>query len=248
MFCHFFPIQSTEQQYRQIQEALRRLFEQQQETLQIVKQAYEITLKPIIETTEQLRRSFDSIQNSIAVLRRVRELHSITFPSFYTPPTIEAATLVIERPIDRRRRAEDFATRLLKCPPGKKGWRRFEVLCEEILSYLFQPPLRGPHPQEWTADGIFRRDILFYIPATEGGFWVYLVDNFNSSSILFDCKNWRKKIPPREIDHVANYLHDSTVGRFGVVISRGTISKKAEMRIIGLWKDYWRAMTISTVC
>ena len=58
-------------------------------------------------------------------------------------------------------KSDELVIRINKCPPGNKGWREFEDICIETLTYLFVPPLLPPRIQTRTLSGVDRRDAVF---------------------------------------------------------------------------------------
>ena len=85
----------------------------------------------------------------------------------------------------------ELRRRLRECPPGTGGWREFEDVCVEALTYLFVPPLAQPHIQPRSYSGIDRRDAVFpnrNFDATNN--WGLLYKELHARLLLFEFKNY----------------------------------------------------------
>ena len=101
-----------------------------------------------------------------------------------------------------------FIERLDACPNGFKGWKAFEDICIEILTYLFVPPLTAPKIQSRSYSGIDRRDAVFpNRNLTVDTNWGHIYQELNARMILFEFKNFEKEeIGKEEVDQARNYL------------------------------------------
>jgi hypothetical protein len=111
-----------------------------------------------------------------------------------------------------------LVNRLDSCPAGQAGWRDFEDICIDILTYLFVPPLREPKIQPRTYSGIDRRDAVFPNRIFDGdGNWCALYKELGARLILFEFKNYdAESIGKDEVNQTRNYL-TSPMGRLAIL-------------------------------
>jgi hypothetical protein len=112
--------------------------------------------------------------------------------------------------------------RLDACPNGNSGWREFEDVCIEILSFLFVPPLVRPRIQPRTLSGVQRRDAIFpnrnFDPSSNN--WGKLYIELGARMILFEFKNYgsKTKIKRNEVTQTHSYMREA-MGRLAVLVS-----------------------------
>jgi hypothetical protein len=111
-----------------------------------------------------------------------------------------------------------FINRLGACPNGSKGWKVFEDICIEILTYLFVPPLTAPKIQSRSYSGIDRRDAVFpNRNITPGNNWGHLYQELGARMILFEFKNYaQEEIGKDEVNQTRNYL-TKPMGRLAIL-------------------------------
>lgn len=111
--------------------------------------------------------------------------------------------------------------KLDNCPEGKDGWKTYEDICLEILSYLFVPPLGEPKVQSRRESGIDIRDAIFPNRNNNEN-WKFIRDDYDAKYIVFEFKNYSEN--GSEIDkHVLLQIDDylkRTIGRFGIICSK----------------------------
>lgn len=114
----------------------------------------------------------------------------------------------------------------LKC--GKDGYSEYEKICIDILTYLFDDALYKIEPQKTSNKDLFRFDAVARIKSGEkNDFWNIVEINYNSRFILFEFKNYGKKIEQTQIYTTEKYLYDKALRRVGIVISRKGASDNA---------------------
>lgn len=121
-----------------------------------------------------------------------------------------------------------LVARLKKLKSGKSGYSEYEKICINILTYLFEDVLCPIEPQKLSNKDIFRFDAVARIKSGEKrDFWNIVENNYNSRFILFEFKNYGKKIEQTQIYTTEKYLYDIALRRVGVVISRKGASDNA---------------------
>ena len=99
-------------------------------------------------------------------------------------------------PEDKRGRKLCAETNSLKT--GDPLWPKYEELCDRILHYLFKNDLLGWHRQRVTHYGLNRFDYVCRIlPGRD--FWEFLIEHLNSRYVLFEFKNYSRRISQGQI-------------------------------------------------
>jgi len=148
-------------------------------------------------------------------------------------------TLSVDQIQSQIRQVESAKLRNLlhSCKPGRKQWRLFEDICEELFNILFIPPLDYPQVQADTILGIRRRDLI-YPNRSSSGFWSKEVQHrYKGEYVLLECKNYRKPISKKEFDQGLGYLGPNGLGRFGIIVSRKAIEEKVRVLQMVNWSN-----------
>lgn len=114
----------------------------------------------------------------------------------------------------------DMVFRLNSVPAGRDGWRAFEDICTEILTYLFVPPLSTPKTQPRSYSGIDRMDAVFPNRQDIGdNVWAKIYRELDARLILFEFKNYDKTdIGKEEVNQTRNYL-TKPMGKLAIICS-----------------------------
>ncbi len=125
----------------------------------------------------------------------------------------------------------ELRRRLVECPAGKSGWKEFEDVCIETLSFLFVPPLKEPLIQPRSYSGIDRRDAVFPNRNIEtGDNWSHLFKELHARMILFEFKNYDKmEIGKEETNQTRNYMKQP-MGRLGIMCCNQQPNKAAHIK------------------
>jgi Holliday junction resolvase-like predicted endonuclease len=96
---------------------------------------------------------------------------------------------------------------------------QYEKLCLEIMLFLFSPHLFGFEAQAKTTDGGNRYDFVCRI---RGGdpFWDSIQHDFRTRSIIFECKNYNKRITADQVYSTERYLFSGALRTVCFLISR----------------------------
>jgi hypothetical protein len=111
--------------------------------------------------------------------------------------------------------------RLDACPLGQQGWKEFEEVCTDILTYLFVPPLELPKTQARTYSGIDRRDAVFPNRKIDGATnWGHLFRELDARLVLVEFKNYDgMEVGKDEANQTRNYL-TKPMGRLAMMCCR----------------------------
>jgi hypothetical protein len=104
----------------------------------------------------------------------------------------------------------DLISKLSTCPAGVPGWKQFEDICIEILTYLFVPPLEKPKIQTTTYPEIDRRDAIFSNRNNgSANMWGQIYQDTKARLILVEFKNYDKQeIGKEDVNQTFNYMKE----------------------------------------
>ena len=125
----------------------------------------------------------------------------------------------------------DIRARLRACKAGVSGWKGFEDVCVEALTYLLVPPLARPLIQPRSYSGIDRRDAIFPNRNHEGaGNWAHLYKELDARMILFEFKNYdSSSVGKDEVNQTRNYL-TKPMGRLAVLCTNKKPERQAHIK------------------
>ena len=86
------------------------------------------------------------------------------------------------------RPAHFLLQRLSGIEPGQGGWFAYEQFCEELLNFLFVPPLNPAIPQSRDERHANRRDFVLPNYALDGGFWQYMRSHYDAHYVVAEVK------------------------------------------------------------
>jgi hypothetical protein len=95
----------------------------------------------------------------------------------------------------------------------------YEILCQEVMTFLFDPDLYGFERQTKTSDGANRYDFICRIKPGNP-FWDSLRGDFRTRSILFECKNYDEPITADQIYSTERYLFSGALRTVCFLIAR----------------------------
>ena len=132
----------------------------------------------------------------------------------------------------------ELVDRLNSCPPGHVNWSDFEVICVDILQYLFVPPLQPPIIQPRSYSGIDRRDAVFANREDTGtSTWAKIRRELNARMLLFEFKNYdRTEVGKDEIVQVKNYLRNP-MGKLAIICSTKLPNNAAHIKRNTIFSD-----------
>lgn len=133
--------------------------------------------------------------------------------------------------------------RLSGIMPGNAQWRNYEDYCEELLNFLFVPPLSRAISQSRNQHNRNRRDFILpnYAP---NGFWRFMRDHYDADYIVAEVKNLRKRPSKTDALQMANYLSPHGTGLFALMLSRRSLDDAAKWICREHWAQH-RKMIVS---
>jgi hypothetical protein len=121
----------------------------------------------------------------------------------------------------------ELLSRLAGIQPGNVGWHAYESYCDDLLNFLFVPPLNPPIPQSRDERNVNRRDYILPNYALDGGFWQFMRTHYEAHLVVAEVKNLSRGPGKREILQVANYLNPRGTGLFALVFARRDLDETA---------------------
>jgi hypothetical protein len=97
--------------------------------------------------------------------------------------------------------------------------QEYERLCQNTVTFLFDPWLYGFESQAETSDGANRYDFICRIK-TGSEFWDAIRADFRTRSILFECKNYSEPITADQVYSTERYLFSGALRTVCLLISR----------------------------
>jgi hypothetical protein len=148
-------------------------------------------------------------------------------------PSYLAAAEGEESP-EEREPTDDLLRRLGRVPPGVSNSVRFEKFCEDMLNFLFCPPLNQVIPQSSTESRVNRRDFIMpnYV---QDGFWHFMRVHYHADFVVADAKNFTGGIPKDEVLKIANYLTRHGTGLVGLLLTRRGLRRSAKWTCREQW-------------
>jgi hypothetical protein len=131
--------------------------------------------------------------------------------------------------------AHSLISRLRSIRPGQRGWSSYEKYCEELLNFLFVPPLKPAIPQSRDYRKANRRDYILPNYALDGGFWEFMRNHYDAHYVVAEVKNLSSHPEKEDILQVANYLNRHGTGLFALVLARSELNKNAQWTCREQW-------------
>jgi hypothetical protein len=122
---------------------------------------------------------------------------------------------------------DDLASRLAGIKPGIVGWPAYEKYCEDLLSFLFVPPLNPPIPHSRDERHVNRRDYVLPNYAADGS-WQFMRTHYEAHFVVVEVKNLSRGPGKNEILQVANYLNRHGTGLFALILARADLDQTAQ--------------------
>ena|GEM_PF-1069202 len=133
---------------------------------------------------------------------------------------------------------ELFQRKLKKCKPGRldKADKKYEMICTEMVKYLFETEFFKISEQHKTDDEMFRMDLLCSLKGTTE-FWKFLITFYQTKFIVFEYKNYSDYISQNLIYITEKYLFPAALRNVAFIISRKGFDSNAQKAAIGCLKE-----------
>jgi len=128
--------------------------------------------------------------------------------------------------------------RLESIQPGRPRWSSYEKYCEDLLNFLFVPPLKPAIPQSRDTQNANRRDYILPNYALDGEFWQFMRTHYDAHYVVAEVKNLSTLVGKNEILQVANYLNPHGTGLFALVLARRELNETAQWTCREQWMQH----------
>ena len=135
-------------------------------------------------------------------------------------------------------------------PTGKADAKKFEEKALEALQYIFDRDLTAWSPQKPTQSGLSIYDAIARV-ISDNDFWKTVVNQFRSRYIIFEFKNYARKIKQGQIYTTEKYLFLTALRSTAIIISRNGADRNAEAASRGALREHGKLMinlSISDLC
>ena len=168
-----------------------------------------------------------------AALRAMADSLGVQVPP-YVAPVARA-----QWPDDDTAYAHALTSRLSQIAPGSDDWSAYEKYCEELLNFLFVPPLNTAIAQSRDERRVNRRDFVLPNYAMDRSIWHFMRSHYQAHFVVAEVKNLRGAPGKPEILQVANYLNPHGAGLFAIILARRELedsaSTAASNRVLTCW-------------
>jgi len=155
---------------------------------------------------------YDDLKNELIALLN----YSVEGIDPIAPGTIISAT-----DIQEPEKEQSLKERLLQIAPGTEHFSEYESVCVDILKYVLGQYLTLWRVQEKSNDGLYRFDLCCKIKNdVNHDFFDTIRNYFNTKYMVFEFKNYSKKITQKEIYTTEKYLYEKALRKVAVIISR----------------------------
>lgn len=133
---------------------------------------------------------------------------------------------------------EKYLEKLKNCKPGKinSSDRKYEIICTEIIKYLFETEFFRISEQHRTDDNMFRMDLLCSLKGTTE-FWKFLISFYHTKFVVFEYKNYSDYISQNLIYTTEKYLFPVALRNVAFIVSRKGFDENAENAALGCLRE-----------
>jgi hypothetical protein len=153
-----------------------------------------------------------------------REL-DIPVPPYVTDSSLDEES--VDWLDDQSRYGQQLLRQLHDIQPGQRDWLVYEKFCEELLNFLFVPPLNRVLVQN-SDEHANRRDFILPNYAVDGSWWQFMRSHYEAHYVVAEAKNLSAGPGKREVLQVAHYLNPHGTGLFAMVFARSELNDTAK--------------------
>ncbi|PJJ11149.1 restriction endonuclease [Flavobacterium sp. 1] len=128
--------------------------------------------------------------------------------------------------IPKVNKGKELCEELTALSAGKKTAKEYEIQCERILKYIFENDFSNWQNQTTTVDTLHIFDLIAKISSTND-FWKLLARDFHSRFVVFEFKNYKKKIKQGQVYSTEKYLYKTALRNIAIILTRDGAEKNA---------------------
>jgi hypothetical protein len=133
---------------------------------------------------------------------------------------------------------------------GQGQAKLFEATMTEALKYIFQRELLAWASQKKSNSGMSFFDLVARVNS-EHDFWRAIVNHFQSRYVVFEFKNYRKRIKQGQILTTEKYLYRTALRSTAIIISKVGADKNAMALCRGVLREHGKLiinLTVEDIC
>ncbi|RDE94597.1 hypothetical protein DPW03_09680 [Aggregatibacter aphrophilus] len=138
---------------------------------------------------------------------------------------------------------EELIRKLDELKPGRENFKKYESLCADIITYLFESAVTNKKQQVNTDNNLYRYDLVARInPTTE--FWKFIISEIQSRYVIFEFKNYSEKIDQEQILTTEKYLFSQALRKVAIIFSRKGGDESADKFIRGALRESGKTIIV----
>lgn len=134
-------------------------------------------------------------------------------------------------------RGSALIDQLTNLKSGRPSSAQYERLVMEIIDFCFEKAFVTRRPQRTSSSAIHRYDLICGVRRTQPGFFRDLLEDFRSRYIIFEFKNYSKKITQHQIYTTEKYLLPVAMRGTAIIISRNGATVNARRVMAGALRE-----------
>lgn len=142
---------------------------------------------------------------------------------------------------------DSYIKEMESCIAGREMYDNYQVLCHKLLKNIFSEDLALWKEQYSSNNNLYRFDLLCRIKDNnQKTFWNIIEKYFNSKYIVFEFKNYKKKITQKEIYTTERYLYAKALRSVAIIISQNGYEDNADWAAKGCLRENGKLIILIT--
>ena len=177
----------------------------------------------LVQNDEELHRKLVAVLDfSVDELEPLRPISHVRIPSQVSKSNYSAS----------------LRSKLAAWNPSMMSSAEYERICCDTLKVLFTNDLSLWREQQTSDAGLFRFDMICKIKrGNNKDFWETIERHFSSKYVVFEYKNYSKKVTQKEIFTTVKYLYAKALRGVAIMISPNGVDDHADMAIRGILRE-----------
>lgn len=150
--------------------------------------------------------------------------------------------------LQHRDEIPDLLLQLDNCIVGKPGAHSFELICTDLLRYIFADDLSLWKKQASSNKQLYRFDLLCRIKdGLSKSFWCILESYFHTKYIVFEFKNLNEIVTQKEIYTTEKYLYNKALRNVAIIVARSGFHENSVWATKGCLREEGKLILLLTV-
>lgn len=218
-------------------------------TAKIVKEKCELVLIVSCVLDEKIRKQlkvlypniiFVDIANLLFAVQKDEELKNNLVSSLsYTIDDIKPSKGQLEFSLLSNNSVTEKLIKEMKlCKAGKLSARKYEEMCHKLLKNVFSNDLTLWKEQQRSNSALYKFDLICRIKEdNKKTFWSIVERFFNSKYIIFEFKNYKEQVTPKEIYTTEKYLYVKALRSVAIMIATNGYIENAKWAAKGIFRE-----------